>query len=273
MIYYIIPTIIIAISLLTIIFIIIKKLPNLAAINVDSISKEKETKVINRIMVDRLARKFFDLKKLLNIIISPITKNLSSSWKGFYQNIINLEKENLKKTQPLKEIDINQDIKEKLEEVKKLSAEQDFDKAEELAISVIDLDPKNLDAYEVLVEVYTEKKEYKKARETCRYLIRLFTKNNTMEEGDGNKHRLANCYSDLGTIYQFEKKNSIALKNFQKAVDLEPNNPRFLDLLLKISIMLNDKNLALQVFNALKKADPDNQKLEEIKEEVDSIKK
>ena len=78
-------------------------------------------------------------------------------------------------------------------------------------------------------------------------------------------------YADLGWIYQLERKNTYALANFQKAVDCEPSNPRFLDLLLKISILLKNKDLAWRAYNGLKEADPENKKLPELKEEITTL--
>jgi len=272
MIFYIGPLIAILTSLVIIIYIVIKKLPNLAAINVESISKEKESKVRNRIMTDRLRRGALKFQRVLSEVSQPVATSLAGSWQKFYDKTLEMEKENLKKAQPLKKIDIKQDIKEKLAKAKGLMADQDFDQVEELCISVVSLDPKNLDVYELLTEIYLEDKDYKKARETCRYLLKLLLRGKFDSEGNGKKHRLANCYADLGTVYQLENRNNFALTNFKKAVQLEPSNPRFLDLLLKISIILRDKSLAVEAFNNLKKADPDNKKLPEIEEEIASIK-
>lgn len=270
MIYYIIPLIIVVISLATIIYIIIKKLPSLALINVESIAKEKEAKVKNRIMVERLARNFLNLKKFLSGVFTPFGKIIAEAVSNFYQKTIELEKKNLQ-NKPLKQIDINQQIQDKLVEAKKYLTEGDLNKVEEVCISIIELNEKNVDVYELLTKAYIEKKEYKKARETSRYLVKLLSKIQKETESSEEKHRLANCYADLGYIYQLENKPAQALANFQKAVDLEPSNPRFLDLLLKISIILKDKNLAKQVFTELKKADPENQKLAELKDEIDSL--
>jgi tetratricopeptide (TPR) repeat protein len=133
----------------------------------------------------------------------------------------------------------------------------------------VELNPRNAEVYEILTKIYLEKKEYKKAREVCRYLMKLLVKG--VGETAPEKHRLANCYSDLGWIYELENRPAQAAVNYQKAVDLEPNNPRFLDLLLKISIILKNKNLANRVFNSLRQADPDNQKLADIKEEIKNL--
>lgn len=264
MIFYIIPILIILASITGIVYILSKKFSNIANINIETIAKEKESKVINRIMADRLSRKVADSKKVVKEISQPIIDVLGQGFNNFYQKITELEKKSVK-NQPLKQIDVNQSIKEKLVEVKKFLAGQKFDQAENLSIEVIEMDNKNLEAYESLVEVYIETKDYKKARETCRYLVKLLGKYD-------DNHRLANCYADLGTIYELENKMSLAMKNSQKAVEIEPNNPRFLDLLLKISIILKNKPLAQEVFESLKKADPDNGKLTELKEEIDGIK-
>lgn len=270
MLYYLIPLIIIIASLAVIIYFIIKNFPQLAAINIESIAQENESKVRNRIMIERLSRKLLSLKRIFDDFFQPLIQDLFKAGQGFYQKITDLEKMSLK-AQPLNQIDIAQQIKDKIEETKKFLAEQNFDKAEEVAISIIKLDAKNLDVYEFLAEIYLARKDYKKARETCRYLLKLMTKGKIITDNSAERHRLANCYADLGWIYQLEHKNSYSLANYQKAVELEPSNPRFLDLLLKISILLRNKTLALQIFSDLKAADPDNQKLSELQEQIDKL--
>jgi len=266
MIFYIIPTILIIISLGYIIYIFIKKLPDMATLNIESMSQEKESKVRKRIMTERINRSFTGLKKSLK----PVSKKITDSAGKIYQKTVEMEKTNLK-NKPLKNIDISQNIKEKISKVQEAITKEELDKAEETCIDILEIDSKNLDAYELLCKIYQRKKDYKKARETCRYAIKMLIKNKAQEDSEGQKLRLANCYSDLGFIYQTEGKNEQALANFEKAVDLEPNNPRFLDLLLKISIILENKNLALQVFNNLKKTDPQNKRLKEIKEEIENL--
>ena len=267
-IYFIFFAVVIA-SAIIIIYIVVKKFPNLAVMNVETIAKEKENLVRNRIMLNRLLRKFYNLRKITTNIFQPGVSSLVMSLRDFYQKTIELEKQAL--AQPLKQLDLAQQVKDQLAEIEKLIVAQDFVTAEENCIEVIKLDPRNLEVYKFLTEIYLNKKEYKKARETCRFLLKLLSKTVNSKNGVGDKHQLANVYSDLGWIYQLENRYTFALANFKKAVELEPSNPRFLDLLLKISILLKDKNLALQVFSDLKQADPENQKLAEIKSEIDSL--
>lgn len=266
MLLYIIPAVVIVLSLAVLAYIVVRNFPKLKIINVESIPKEKESKVRNRIMLDRLSRKLISVKKTSQKLAAPVVEKVSTKATKFYQNMIDLEKKTLE-SQPLKKIDVHQKISDDLVAIEKLISEKDYDKAEEMCIDILRLDEKNLDVYEHMSEIYIAEKDYKKARETCRFLLKLLQK----KDIDADKHRLANCFSNLGWIYQLENRNNFALTNYQKAVELEPNNPRFLDLLLKISIILRNKNLAYQVFNTLKEADPDNQKLPEIKDEIDNI--
>jgi hypothetical protein len=58
------------------------------------------------------------------------------------------------------------------------------------------------------------------------------------------------------------------LLNARKALEIEPNNPRYLDTILEISIIKKDKVLANETYKRLKEVNPENQKLAEIKEEI-----
>src|SRR3989344_6860539 len=263
MLFYIIPIIIIIMCLAVIAWIVVPKFPKVAIINVGSIAKERETQVINRIMLERLRRHWHATYSFFTTVFGPIAKTVTNQIIQYYRHLLELEKMN--RTQPLRKLDVGQEIADKLALAEKLIAEGNYEQAEEFCIDVIELDRHNLTVYELLTDMYLRKKEHKKARETTRFLLKLLQKQN----GDADKHRLANCFSNLGWVYQLEHRYQYALPNFQKAVELESNNPRFLDLLLKISIIVRNKNLARQVFHSLRQADPDNQKLPGLKVEID----
>ena len=64
---------------------------------------------------------------------------------------------------------------------------------------------------------------------------------------------------------------TLAIKNFKEALKLQPNNPKLLDLLLKISIMVKDKKIANSTLKLLKLADPENQKIQDLENEVNGL--
>ena len=71
----------------------------------------------------------------------------------------------------------------------------------------------------------------------------------------------------LENLGEFQK----ALEVCQKAVDLKPNDPKYLDAMLNLSIISKKKYLALKMFDRLKDANPENQKLDEIKGRIEEI--
>ena len=57
----------------------------------------------------------------------------------------------------------------------------------------------------------------------------------------------------------------------RKSLEIQPNSPKYLDFLLQVSIMVQDKKLANETLQSLAKVNPENQKLEEYKELVDEL--
>lgn len=271
MIIYIIFFTIIVLAALVIIFLVIKHLSDLAALNVDSIPEEKISKVKNRIMLQRLISNWSKIKKTSQSVIKPIKEKTKQSLANLSAKVAELEKKSQEHSRPLNRLDAKQQVDQLLQKVGDLMTDENLEEAEKTYIAIIELDANNLDAFEGLVQIYRQNKDYKKAREACRFYLKLLSKKSGNLAAGGSKHRLAGCYADLGEIYQSEGKNELSLKNYQKALEIEPNNPRFLDLLLKISILLRNKDLAWQALNRLKEADPENQKLSELRAQVEGI--
>ncbi|MDA3802424.1 MAG: hypothetical protein PF488_00815 [Patescibacteria group bacterium] len=57
-----------------------------------------------------------------------------------------------------------------------------------------------------------------------------------------------------------------------EALEIEKNNPRFLDLILDLSIMRNDKKSAISYLERLVENNPENKKIEVWKEEIEMLK-
>ena len=271
MIFYIIPGVTLLASVIGLAALVLRKFTQLASINVESIAGEQNAKARNKILLERLMRKAAAARRLAHGHLKPIGMMIKDRAQRVYERAREIEKETLKKAQPLKKIDLNQEIRDKLSEVERLVSIQEYQQAEDVAISVVVIDSENLDAYEHLVDIYVAEKEYKKARETARFLLKLLQKAKKTKLTTYSDHRLANCYANLGMVYDVENRKDYALINIKKAVELQPNNPRFLDFLLKISIMLKDKSLAFETFNSLKESDPDNQKLPDLEQQIYSI--
>jgi tetratricopeptide (TPR) repeat protein len=259
-------TAIIIICIIVIIFIIGRKIPKLKVLDIQTITEEKESQTKRRIIEERLQRKSASLKQKIIVIFKPLVKITTNIFKDISKKINNLEKEYQQATIPK-----HSKISELLEEAGRYIIEEKYDAAEESYIEVIELDSKNILAYQGLGELYLLKKDYKKAKQSLQHALKLLKSKSVRRKPKDSEHLATECLAKMGSIDQQEGNLESAINYFRKAVEAEPNNPKYLDLLLKISIILKDKDTAKSTLAALKKADPDNQKLEELEKQVKEI--
>ena len=78
-------------------------------------------------------------------------------------------------------------------------------------------------------------------------------------------------YLKLAEVYLNLENPQAAFKVVEQALTLEPNNPRVLDFFIEISIIVQDKAAALKAYMQLKEANPENQKLSELKKKIDKL--
>src|SRR3989338_8333918 len=91
--YNIIPFIIIVFSLMVILFIIVRKFPMLSSIDVESTLKDRQTKLHEKIIIDRIRRRIIGWVNIKNIpIVNNVFNRLVSQSKLFYNKLITLEK-------------------------------------------------------------------------------------------------------------------------------------------------------------------------------------
>ena len=81
----------------------------------------------------------------------------------------------------------------------------------------------------------------------------------------------AQTHFSLAEVYRAMGKFPEAARSLKKVLKIEPANPRYLDTMLEISIIVKDKALALTAYDKLLKANPENNKLEEFKRQIDEL--
>jgi len=296
--YNIIPFIIIMASLAVILFIIIKKFPTLSSIDVESLSKEKQNRLHEKIVMDRIKRRLVKISKIIKI---PFLKKgmelLKTKSAFFYKRLVDLERK-YKLYRPKKEHHENffpeEESKEQkiLEKAFFLLEASDFNSAEKKFIKVISINPKNIKAYEGLGEVYLHSNQNKSAEEVWEYIIKLDQRNSDAYFKLGNlnfergnidlareyylkankfKKHSAPILIGLSDACQLLGYNEEALSYIKEAVNLEPNNPRHLDRLIDISIKTKDKGLAENSLDKLREVNPENKKIEDYKNKIKNI--
>ena len=240
-----------------IIFIIVRKFPVLAAIDVGSIKSEQEAARKDKIIAIRLERKIVGAGKFLGKLFLPLGIILKNFLKNIYGKISAWEKKyaERKEKRPTSPGEIENKIKTLFFEVDQFLKEGKFDEAEKKNIEIIALDHKNILAYKKLGAVYLGQRNYENARETFSHVLKLNPDD-------------VETLVDLGDLYRQLGENEKALSIFKRLVDLEPTNPKHLDFLIDISIIVGNKDLAREILGKLRGVNPENQKLGEFEERI-----
>lgn len=167
--------------------------------------------------------------------------------------------------------------------------QEEFPEAEKHLIEVLSRDNQNIRAYEMLGDLYTQSKNYHQAEEIFQYLVKYnllqgVGHDKPMRRGKWEEletellgsidvsPQVAIYYDDLGSIYELMQRPERALDSYLKAISIEPNNPRYLDKLIGIAIVVGDEGLAKKTFRRLKKINPENAKLSELEGRIEKMK-
>jgi len=278
-------SIILIIVCLAIIFILIaRKFSVLASVDVDSIPEEKAAETKDRIIRERMDRKLDSAKKFIHLLLDPAKvffKKIVRFFRDIYHKLIHIREKHKKseivggsKVSEIEpDISLEQKIKDLIEDAQDLLKNEKYEQAEKKFIDVIALDKKQIICYKGLAEIYMAQKEWRQARDILKYAYKLqvdFIKLNPDAAGPLTQS-LAFILNDLSEIsFNLEQKND-ALAYIKKALELDPNNPKFINALIDIYIKLGEKLRAERALELLKKANPENQKIIEIEELIKEL--
>lgn len=265
----IISLILIFISLIIILAIVIKKFPALAILDVENIKMEKEAKFKDKIIRDRLDRDLARVSGFFGRFFLKVNLYLSKVIQKTHDNLkkIKISHEAKKQVPHQKK---EKRLKDLILEAEEFVKEEKFGEAEEKLVEVISLDQKNLAAFFDLGSVYEELRKYPEARQTYEYALKL-AKTQLKDTGHNSEVSLQEIYFALSCLEEKAGNIDASYDNILEALELEPSSPRYLDLILDLSIIKKDKASAWQYLNRLSESNPQNQKLEERRREIEEI--
>lgn len=272
----ILPLIIILISLTIIIVIVARKFSILSDLDVENIQTEKEARFKERIVGNRIKRNFYKHYSRVIRFFRPIIDSLGSFFVGLYKKLLEF-KDSYNKEKEMKS-EKTEDILDKyLTEAEDHRKNEEFEKAEKALIEAIAIDSQSIKAFKILSDVYLDKKSYREAKQTLEHVAKLLETSydpNKVISGEGVDEvgsQLSLIYFDLSLVSSELDDKVSALKNINKALSIESNNPRYLNTKIDVSIVVKNKEEANLAYEKLKEVDPSNQKLEEIKAKIEEI--
>lgn len=291
--FTIIPLAIIILSLGVLLIIAAKHTKKAAALDLAQLPEEREAILKSSILENKLLRKIDKVFKIASKVVNPSQKFLNQFFGKGIKRIRKIERSYRFQT-GLPDSSKKTEIKSKdlLKEAQEVLESGDLQKAESQYLSAIKIDPESPDAYKGLGNVYIKTQEWEQARETFEHVAKhwpqeaeAFASLAVIEEQTGNLEKakdhylhalsidneIAQYHVGLSELYLRLSEKEKALSSLQKAQALEPNNPRILDQLFNVSILVANKQLAQEVLEKIKKSNPDHGKLKEFEKRVKSL--
>jgi len=278
--YNIIPLILILVSLSVIIVIVVRKFSVLANLDVDNIPAEREARFKEQIISNRLKRNFYRYWSRFSRGFAPLKKKSSEAISALMRKLAEI-KEAEEEESPAESTE--QTVDRLFREAEEAARNWELEQAEKNYIRIIGLDSRSIRAFRGLGRVYLEQKNYTEAKQTLEHAVRLMEKEWGMslvevEAADSSdqtatdkKAWLAGTYLDLSLVGRAQEDFAAARKNIDRALEIEPNNPRFLDTKLELSIMTKDQEAAWETYAKLAEVNPENQKLQTFKKQIEEI--
>lgn len=258
--YNIIPLILICISLFIILIVVVRKFPAMANLDVDNMPMEKEARFKEQIITSRLQKNMAKLKAGLGKIFGFIGGKIGNCFKFVLKKLHEAQKKYSEHPAALPAEDKETMISGLMAKNQNLDDRDNFEEKEANLIKIIEMEPRHSEAFIVLGSLYAANKKYEEGKQAFVHVLKLL--------GNEDLEKQAEIYFDLAAIYRDTSDLENALQTIKMAVKLASSNPRYLDAFLEISIMNKDKISAIDAFDKLSAANPENGKLAEFKEQI-----
>lgn len=300
--YTLLPFILILVSLATILVVVIRKFPQLSLLDIEKLPEVQEEVKKNEVLKKRVKKKTKESKEKTDAKVHILLARLKKvqlqfrQYVGVVERRIIRQKIEHKKQEQINTPETTQTEKEKvsllLKDAEHAFQGNQFDSAETKYIAVIRLDNKNEDAYKGLIDVYVERDQLEEAAETCSFLLQLNPKNELAhvrmaeiaeQDGDIQKaidhyqeaviinHNMSPRFAKLADLLVRLEQYETALEAINQAIELEPENPKYLDNFVHIAILVGNKKLAKEAYDKLRQANPTNNKLDSLKQKIDKM--
>lgn len=297
--YDFLPLIIVFVAMAVMMFIVLKKFPQLSLIDVESLPEVKEEKKKDEYIRKRQEKKVEKDSTKAKKYVEKIAKWFSNIQLLFRKYVGNVQKKVLKGTfekaktvAPEKKEERKVEIGDLLDDANRSIEKNALEEAEKKFIDVVRLDPKSTQAYYGLVGVYLKQGMMQEAEQTCAYLLQLDPDNDQahermaeIAEENGNTEKAIEHYEQavlISDIFpkRFDRLSRLlsgsgqpqtALEAGMQALAIEPENPRYLDNCLELAIIVADRGLAEELYGRLRLVNPDNNKLDAFKQRISEI--
>lgn len=280
--------VLIVVGLAALFALVIRKIPILRITNPSEVGKFEQQQVRQQLVLNRLKRNWLKIKQKTSSLFSKSTNKSESNNKSITEKLSELE-DFLKQT-IADRTSPERSLADYLQEAEEAIKNEDYEVAEEAYLEVLKIDPHQLSAYQGLGDVYLEQRDFEAAREVYEFLLkhgraatsslglaRVATGQGRLEEareeyiGALQLTSTAQPRLELAQILRETGDYKESLKYLKEARKIEPQNPKILDFFIEVSILNGQPNQAREGLDALREANPENQKIAEFAREIRSL--
>lgn len=263
-----------------IVHIIARRWNALLSIDLEALPAERDARTKKKIISERLKRQMYQMRGKALEMTDPLKGFFSKRFTKIQEKVQTLSEA---VEQHRAQTESSEEILSNVSRVEKLLREADgaldqekYDEAEKKYIDCISLDAKNLQPYQGLALLYTEKKDWPQAQEVLEYLcnqLRESASHTDISPAEKStlEMKLAESLNQASSVYIFQEKKEEACTAIEEAVALQPQNPKFLDASLELYIILGKQKEARKVLARLREANPDNQKLDDFADRIKAL--
>ncbi|OGH87938.1 MAG: hypothetical protein A2206_03535 [Candidatus Magasanikbacteria bacterium RIFOXYA1_FULL_40_8] len=299
--YSLVSFLLIIVPLSVIIVVIVRKFPQLTVLDVDNVPEVKAGRKKDEVLKKRVEIKTEKSKKNWLKKIQPAFDKFGKVQANFRDYVTKLTYKVEEEDKKVKEEKIvTKEEKEKkeislfslLHEGQTAANNADYQTAENKFITAIRIDAKNIEAYKGLANVYLKQEQLEQAKQTFEFVLQLNPNDDEtlislgdiyIEENDNKKaieyyqkavlandvH--ANRFAKLAELLESMNEYETGLVAIEQAIELEPSNPKYLDMLTELCIMSGEKEKAKEAYEKLRMSNPENNKLDSFKERISQI--
>ena len=253
---WIIPIILLLIGFTSLVILLASKVSRLRVISVESIPKERVRKVKEQIILQKMQRvgkeRFRGISHVGHVMGHAVTR----TGRRTVQKLYSIEQyyQKLKRSSSEGHHAYDQEtIKRLVREAEDLVQKEETIPAEKIYIDIISHNPKSVDAYEGLGNLYLSNDQYEQCRETLQFALRISP----------------NDASILVSLAELEMKldnAKAAVGHLRKAIQKRAKNPKYLDFYIEASLKAGSLKDAQEGIRMLKEVNPENQKIQEFEE-------
>ena len=255
-------SIIVGLSALTIVIVLLSKIPVLRVIDVKTIPEERTRELKEKIIMEKFERTARNKWSVVSKATSVVVKGTSHLGRRAVQKLYAIEQYYQKLNRNATEGQhtyTHETIKKLIDQTEQLIREEEYIPAEKIFIDIISHNPRGVDAYEGLGNMYLAKKDFDHARETLMFALRL----------SPNDASVNVSMAELEIALERPKS---ALTYLRKAVGKRSKNPKYLDLYIDASLAAGSLKDARGGLQLLKRVNPENQKIATFEERFDQLK-